>query len=51
VLGSSQDYLRTRTRDLDHPVLTSAENTDSWCTRKRDLQRALPLDITMVPST
>jgi hypothetical protein len=28
VLCSSQDHLRNRTCDLDHPVLAGAENTD-----------------------
>jgi hypothetical protein len=37
-------------RDLDHPVLTGEKNTDSWRTRKGDLQRAFPLDVLMVPS-
>jgi hypothetical protein len=49
VLCSSQDHLRTRTHDLDHPILASAENTDSWCVRKGDLQRAILLDVLMVP--
>jgi hypothetical protein len=31
VLYSSQDHLRTGTRDLDHPVLADAENTKSEC--------------------
>jgi hypothetical protein len=38
-------------RDLDHYVLASAENTDSWLTRKGDLHRSFPLDILMVPSS
>jgi hypothetical protein len=50
VLCSSQDHLRTRTHDLDHPILAGAENTDSWCVRKGDLQRAILLDVLMVPS-
>jgi hypothetical protein len=29
VLYSLQDHLETETRDLDHPVLTGAENTDT----------------------
>jgi hypothetical protein len=37
-------------RDLDHPILAGAENTNSWCSRKGDLQRAFPLDVPMVPS-
>jgi hypothetical protein len=50
VLCSSQDHLKTRTRDLDHPILVGAENTDSWCTRKRDLQHTFSLDILIVTS-
>jgi hypothetical protein len=50
VLYSSQDHIRTGTRDLDHSVLAGAKNTDSWHVRKGDLQRAFPLDILMVPS-
>jgi hypothetical protein len=37
--------------DLDHPIFAGAKNTDSWCTRKGDLQRAFPLDVLMVPSS
>jgi hypothetical protein len=33
MLGSSQNYLRTGTHDLDHPVLAGAKNTDSWDAR------------------
>jgi hypothetical protein len=51
VLYSSQDHLRTRTRDLDHPVLVGVKNIDSWHTRNGDLQRAFPLDVLMVPSS
>jgi hypothetical protein len=51
VLCSSQDYLRTGTRYLDHPILVSIENTNSWHARKRDLHNAFPLDILMVPSS
>jgi hypothetical protein len=51
VLCSSQDYLRTETRDLNHPVLASAENIDSWCARMGDLRHAFPLDVLMVPSS
>jgi hypothetical protein len=29
VLGSSQDHRRTGTRDLDHPVLAGAKNTNT----------------------
>jgi hypothetical protein len=50
VLCSSQDHLRTGMCDLDHPILVDAENIDSWCARKGDLQRALPLDVLMVRS-
>jgi hypothetical protein len=44
------------TSKLEHVILTtrpfaSAENTDSWCTRKWDLQHAFPLDIPMVHSS
>jgi hypothetical protein len=51
VLCSSQDHLKTETCDLDHPVLVGAKNTDSWCTRKGDSQRAFSLDVSMVPSS
>jgi hypothetical protein len=37
--------------DLDHPVLTSAGNIDSWCARTGDLQHAFPLNISIVPSS
>jgi hypothetical protein len=37
--------------DLDHPILAGAKYTDSWRTRKGDLQRAFPLDVMMVPSS
>jgi hypothetical protein len=50
VICSSQDHLETETRDLDHPILVDAENTDSWCSRNGDLQHAFPLDVSMVPS-
>jgi hypothetical protein len=49
MLCSSQDHLGTTTRDLDHPILASAENTDSWRARKGDLQHVFPLDVLMVP--
>jgi hypothetical protein len=51
VLGSLQDHLRTGTRDLDHPILASAKNTNSWHARKRDLQPTFCLDVLMVPSS
>jgi hypothetical protein len=38
-------------RDLDHPVLAGAKNTDSWRARKGDLQRVFSLDVLMVPSS
>jgi hypothetical protein len=38
-------------RDLGHPVLARAENTDSWHARSGDLQCAFPLDIRTVPSS
>jgi hypothetical protein len=38
-------------RDLNHLVLSSAKNTNSWHAMKEDLQRAFPLDILMVPSS
>jgi hypothetical protein len=31
--------------------LTGAENTDSWCAMKGDLQCAFPVDLPMVPSS
>jgi hypothetical protein len=44
------------TLELERAILTtlylaSAKNTDSWHTRKGDLQRAFPLDVPMVPSS
>jgi hypothetical protein len=51
MLYSSQDQLRTGTRDLDYHVLVGVENTDSWRTRKGNLQHAFHLDVLMVPST
>jgi hypothetical protein len=51
VLGSLQDHLKTGTRDLDHPILASAKNTNSWHARKRDLQPTFCLDVLMVPSS
>jgi hypothetical protein len=45
VFYSSQDHLRTRTHDLDHPVLGGVKNT----ARKGDLQCAFSLDVLMVP--
>jgi hypothetical protein len=49
VFCSSQDHLKTRTRDLDHPVLARAKNTDSWHVEKGDLQHDFPLDVLTVP--
>jgi hypothetical protein len=49
VLYSSEDHLKTGTRDLDHPVLDSVENTDNWSARNGDLQRTFPLEVLMVP--
>jgi hypothetical protein len=51
VLCSLQDHLGTGTHDLYHPVLVGAKNTDSWHARKGDLQRAFPLEVSMVPSS
>jgi hypothetical protein len=31
--------------------LAGAKNTDSWCTRNENLQRAFALDVLMVPSS
>jgi hypothetical protein len=31
--------------------LTGAKNTNSWCGKKEDLQRAFSLDVPMVPSS
>jgi hypothetical protein len=50
VLYSSQDHLKTGMHDLDQPILAGLENTDSWPTRKGDLQCAFPLDVPMIPS-
>jgi hypothetical protein len=43
------------TLELERMILTTlylvgAKNTDSWHVRKGDLQRAFPLDVSMVPS-
>jgi hypothetical protein len=48
--------VRKTTLELEHMILTTlypigATNTDSWCTRKGDLQRSFPLDISIVPSS
>jgi hypothetical protein len=51
VLCSSQDHLKTGTRDLGHHVLIGAENTDSWHAQKGDLQRAFSLYVLMVPAS
>jgi hypothetical protein len=51
VLYSSQDHLKTGSRNLDHPVLTGVKNTDSWRVSKGDLHPAFSLDILMVPSS
>jgi hypothetical protein len=51
VLCNSQDHLEIGTRDLDHAILVNAQNTNSWCTKKGDLQCAFPLDVPMVPSS
>jgi hypothetical protein len=51
MLCSSQDHLRTGTRNLDHPVLAGAKNTNSWRARMGDLQGDFPLDVLMVPSS
>jgi hypothetical protein len=51
VLCSSQDNLGTRTHDLDHLVLSSVKNTDSWRVRKEDLQHAFPLNVPLIPSS
>jgi hypothetical protein len=50
VLCSSQDHIGTGTRDLDHPIFVGAKNTNSWHTKKGDLQLAFPRDVSMVPS-
>jgi hypothetical protein len=44
------------TVELEYVILTTlyhadAKNTDSWHTRKGDLQHAFPLGIPMVPSS
>jgi hypothetical protein len=46
--------VRKTTSEQEREILTtlylaSAKNTDSWCARKRDLQRAFCLDVLMVP--
>jgi hypothetical protein len=43
------------TSKKEHTILTTlylvgAKNTDSWCARNGDLQRAFSLDVLMVPS-
>jgi hypothetical protein len=50
VLCSSQDHIRTGTCDPDNTVSYQCKNTDSWCTRKGDLQCIFARDILMVPS-
>jgi hypothetical protein len=37
VFCSSQDHLRTGTSDLDHPVFSGAENTDTTISTRVDL--------------
>jgi hypothetical protein len=51
MLCSSHDHLSTGMRDIDHPILAGAKNTDSWHTRKGDFQCAFTLDVLMVPSS
>jgi hypothetical protein len=51
MLYRSQENLETGTYDLHHPVPADARNTDSWHTRKGDLQRAFLLGVPMVPSS
>jgi hypothetical protein len=51
MLYSSQDHLRIGTHDFDHPVSCRCKKTDSWHSRKGDLQRAFPVDVPMVPSS
>jgi hypothetical protein len=46
VLSSSQDHLKMTTL-----YLASVEKTDSWYTKKGDLQCAYPLDVPMVPTS
>jgi hypothetical protein len=36
---------------LTTPYLVSAKNTDNWCAKKGDSQRAFPLDVPMVSSS
>jgi hypothetical protein len=48
--------VRKATSKLKRVILTTlylvgAKNTDSWHTRKGDLQRAFPVDVSMVPSS
>jgi hypothetical protein len=50
VLCNLQDHLKIGMRNLGHPVLAGAKNTDSWHARKVDLQRAIPLDVLMITS-
>jgi hypothetical protein len=43
------------TSKKEHAILTTlylvgAKNTDSWCARNEDLQRAFSLDVLMIPS-
>jgi hypothetical protein len=48
--------VRKTTSELEHAILTilyfaGAENTDSWCARKGELQGAFLLDVLMVHFT
>jgi hypothetical protein len=48
--------VRKITSELERAILTTLylaglKNIDSWRARKGDLQRAFPLDVSMVPSS
>jgi hypothetical protein len=41
MIYSSQDHLGTRARDLDHPILARAENTDNSTRQKMPIMDTL----------
>jgi hypothetical protein len=51
MLHSLQDYLKTGTRDLDHPIYCWCRKHQQFflCTKKGDLHCVFPLDVLMVP--
>jgi hypothetical protein len=51
LLNSSQDHLRTGTRNHGHPISCRCKKHQQLRARKGDLQRSFPLDVPMVPSS